>query len=42
VEPLIRGKINLVGLDALANMAAKAGMHVKMRVLEAAYGYVLY
>ena len=36
VSDLIRGKINLFGLDALVNMAAAAGLHVEMRVLQAA------
>lgn len=36
VSDLLRGKINLFGLDALVNMAAAAGMHVEMRLLEAA------
>ena len=36
VSDLIRGKINLFGLDALVNMAAKAGLHVEIRVREAA------
>ena len=36
VSDLMRGKINLFGLDALVNMAAAAGLHVKMRVLKAA------
>ena len=36
VSDLMRGKINLFGLDALLNMAAAAGMHVELRVLEAA------
>ncbi len=35
VADLVRGKINLFGLDALVNMAAAAGLHVEMRVLEA-------
>ena len=35
VSDLIRGKINLFGLDALVNMAAAAGLRVKMRVLDA-------
>ena len=35
VSDLMRGKINLFGLDALVNMAAAAGLHVEMRVLEA-------
>jgi len=36
ISDLMRGKINLFGLDALVNMAAAAGMHVEMRVREAA------
>ena len=36
VSDLMRGKISLFGLDALVNMAAAAGMHVEMRVLEVA------
>jgi predicted XRE-type DNA-binding protein len=36
VSDLMRGKINLFGIDALVNMAAKAGLHVKLRLLEAA------
>jgi predicted XRE-type DNA-binding protein len=36
ISDLMRGKINLFGLDALVNMAAVAGLHVEMRVLEAA------
>lgn len=32
VSDLMRGKINLFGLDALVNMAAAAGLHVEMRV----------
>jgi predicted XRE-type DNA-binding protein len=36
VSDLMRGKINLFGLDALVNMAAAAGLHVEMRVLDAA------
>lgn len=36
VSDLVRGKINLFGLDALVNMASAAGLHVEMRVLEAA------
>ncbi len=35
VSDLMRGKIGLFGLDALVNMAAAAGMHVEMRVVEA-------
>ncbi|AOV16895.1 transcriptional regulator [Acidihalobacter aeolianus] len=36
VSDLMRGKINLFGLDALVNMAAAAGMHVELRVKDAA------
>jgi predicted XRE-type DNA-binding protein len=36
VSDLIRGKINLFGLDALVNMAAAAGLHVEMSVVETA------
>ena len=36
VSDLLRGKINLFGLDALVNMAAAAGLHIEMRVLAAA------
>ncbi|HEX2886296.1 helix-turn-helix domain-containing protein [Vineibacter terrae] len=36
VSDLVRGKIDLFGLDALVNMAAAAGLHVEMRVLKAA------
>lgn len=35
ISDLMRGKINLFGLDALVNMAAAAGMRIEMRVLEA-------
>ena len=35
VSDLMRGKINLFGLDALVNMAAAAGLHIEMRVVEA-------
>jgi len=35
VSDLMRGKINLFGIDALVNMAAKAGLHVEFRLLEA-------
>ena len=34
VSDLMRGKINLFGLDALVNMAAAAGQHIEMRGLE--------
>jgi predicted XRE-type DNA-binding protein len=36
VSDLMRGKINLFGLDALVNMATAAGLHVEMRILERA------
>ncbi|MDE2048287.1 MAG: XRE family transcriptional regulator [Betaproteobacteria bacterium] len=36
VSDLMRGKINLFGLDALVNMATAAGLHIDMRVVEAA------
>lgn len=36
VSDLMRGKINLFGLDALVNMAATAGLHIEMRVRDAA------
>lgn len=36
VSDLLRGKINLFSLDTLVNMVVAAGMHVEMRVLEAA------
>ena len=36
ISDLIRGKIDLFSLDTLVNMASKAGLHVEMRVLEAA------
>ena len=36
VSDLVRGKIELFGLDTLVNMAATAGLHVEMRILEAA------
>lgn len=35
VSDLMRGKINLFAIDTLVNMAAAAGMHVEMHVLEA-------
>ncbi|NYE24984.1 helix-turn-helix domain-containing protein [Pigmentiphaga litoralis] len=34
VSDLKRGKVNLFGLDALVNMAAAAGLHVELRVLD--------
>ena len=36
VSDLMRGKINLFGLDALVKMATAAGLHIEMRVLETA------
>lgn len=36
VSDLLRGKINLFGLDALVNMATVAGLHVEMRLSVAA------
>lgn len=36
VSDLMRGKIDLFALDALVNMAAAAGLHVEMRIQEAA------
>lgn len=36
ISDLMRGKINLFGLDALVNMATAAGLHVEIRVREAA------
>jgi len=36
VSDLMRGKINLFGLDALVNMASAAGLHVEIHVREAA------
>jgi len=36
ISDLMRGKINLFGLDSLVNMASAAGLQVEMRVLAAA------
>ena len=36
VSDLMRGKINLFGLDALVNMATAAGLRIEMRVRKAA------
>jgi predicted XRE-type DNA-binding protein len=36
VSDLMRGKIELFGLDTLVNMATAAGLKVQMRVREAA------
>ena len=36
VSDLMRGKINLFGLDTLVNMASAAGLRIEMRALNAA------
>jgi predicted XRE-type DNA-binding protein len=36
VSDLMRGKIDLFGIDTLVNMVAAAGMHVEMRISDAA------
>lgn len=36
VSDLMRGKINVFGLDALVNMAAAAGLYIEMHVFEPA------
>lgn len=36
VSDLMRGKINLFGLDALVHMAVAAGLHVELHIQEAA------
>ncbi|HEY9461245.1 MAG TPA: XRE family transcriptional regulator [Paralcaligenes sp.] len=36
ISDLMRGKINVFGLEALVNMAVAAGLHIEMRVLEPA------
>jgi predicted XRE-type DNA-binding protein len=36
ISDLMRGKINLFGLDALVNMASAAGLHIDMRIRQAA------
>lgn len=36
VSDLVRGKIQLFGLDALVNMATAAGLQVELRISEAA------
>jgi predicted XRE-type DNA-binding protein len=35
VSDLMRGKIYLFSLDALVSMAAAAGLHIEMRVIDA-------
>jgi predicted XRE-type DNA-binding protein len=36
ISDLMRGKINVFGLDALVNMACMAGMHVELHIEQAA------
>ncbi len=36
VSDLLRGKVNLFGLDALVKMATAAGLHVELRIRGAA------
>jgi predicted XRE-type DNA-binding protein len=36
ISDLMRGKIELFGLDTLVNMAAAAGLRIEMRFVEAA------
>ncbi|WP_150303144.1 helix-turn-helix domain-containing protein [Pseudomonas saliphila] len=36
ISDLLRGKINLFSIDMLINMLATAGMHVELRIAEAA------
>ena len=36
VSDLLRGKINVFALDTLVNMVVAAGLHVELRVLDAA------
>ncbi|MBR1126264.1 XRE family transcriptional regulator [Bradyrhizobium lablabi] len=36
ISDLMRGKIELFGLDTLVNMVGAAGMHVEMRISNAA------
>jgi predicted XRE-type DNA-binding protein len=36
VSDLMRGKIDLFGLDSLVNMLAAVGLHVEMRIARAA------
>ena len=35
ISDLMRGKVDLFGLDALVNMATAAGLHIEMRMLDA-------
>jgi predicted XRE-type DNA-binding protein len=36
ISDLMRGKIDLFGLDSLVTMAAQAGLHIEMQVVEPA------
>jgi predicted XRE-type DNA-binding protein len=36
ISDLLRGKIDLFGLDTLVNMAVAAGLHIEMRIAKAA------
>jgi predicted XRE-type DNA-binding protein len=36
ISDLMRGKIELLGLDTLVNMIGAAGLHVEMRISDAA------
>lgn len=36
VSDLVRGKINLFGLDALVNMTTAAGLHIELHIKDAA------
>jgi predicted XRE-type DNA-binding protein len=36
IGDLVRGKIDLFSLDMLVNMATAAGLHIELRVLDAA------
>ena len=36
ISDLLRGKINLFSLDALVNIATMAGLHIQIRITEAA------
>jgi predicted XRE-type DNA-binding protein len=36
ISDLMRGKIDLFGLDTLVNMIGAAGLHVEMRISDAA------
>ena len=36
ISDLLRGKIDLFGLDTLVNMVAEAGMHIDLKIRDAA------